>query len=45
MYWQRVLNAGGVLLTFHFVAIGWVFFALPSLSISGRFLQTLAGLK
>ncbi len=43
--WQKVLNAGGVLLTFHFVAIGWVFFALPSLSISGQFLQTLAGLK
>jgi D-alanyl-lipoteichoic acid acyltransferase DltB (MBOAT superfamily) len=41
--WQKVLNIGGVLLTFHFVAIGWVFFALPSLSISGRFLQTLAG--
>jgi D-alanyl-lipoteichoic acid acyltransferase DltB (MBOAT superfamily) len=38
-----VLNAGGVLLTFHFVAIGWVFFALPSLSVSGQFLQTLAG--
>jgi D-alanyl-lipoteichoic acid acyltransferase DltB (MBOAT superfamily) len=39
--WQRTLNAGGVLLTFHFVAIGWVFFALPSLSVSGQFLQML----
>ena len=45
IYWQKALNAGGVLLTFHFVAIGWVFFALPSLSISGQFLQTLAGFK
>jgi D-alanyl-lipoteichoic acid acyltransferase DltB (MBOAT superfamily) len=43
--WQKVLNVGGGLLTFHFVAIGWVFFALPSLSVSGQFLQTLAGLK
>jgi D-alanyl-lipoteichoic acid acyltransferase DltB (MBOAT superfamily) len=42
---QKVLNAGGVLLTFHFVAIGWVFFALPSLSISGQFLQTLITLR
>ena len=41
--WQKVLNVGGVLLTFHFVAIGWVFFALPSLSISGHFLQALVG--
>jgi len=41
--WQKVLNVGGVVLTFHFVAIGWVFFALPSLSISGHFLQTLVG--
>lgn len=44
-YWQKVLNVGGVLLTFHFVAIGWVFFALPSLSISGQFLQTLVALR
>jgi alginate O-acetyltransferase complex protein AlgI len=39
--WQKALNVGGVLLTFHFVAIGWVFFALPSLSVSGQFLQRL----
>ncbi|HVM72767.1 MAG TPA: MBOAT family O-acyltransferase [Anaerolineales bacterium] len=39
--WQKVLNVGGVVLTFHFVAIGWVFFALPSLSISVQFLRTL----
>jgi alginate O-acetyltransferase complex protein AlgI len=43
--WQKILNAGGVLLTFHFVAVGWVFFALPSLAVSGQFLQVLAGLR
>lgn len=32
---QLVLQIGGILLTFHFVALGWVFFALsePSLSL------------
>ena len=39
--WQKVLNVGGTLLTFHFVALGWIFFALPSLSVSFRFLQVL----
>ena len=39
--WQKILNVGGVLLTFHFVALGWVFFALPSLDVSGHFLQKL----
>ncbi len=43
--WQKVLNTGGVLLTFHFVAIGWVFFALPSLSMSGQFLQKLVAIR
>ena len=43
--WQKVFNVGGVVLTFHFVAIGWVFFALPSLSVSGQFLQKLASLR
>ena len=42
--WQKALNAGGVLLTFHFVALGWVFFALPAPSVSLHFLQTLFGL-
>ncbi len=31
---QRVMQIGGVLLTFHFVALGWVFFALSSPSLS-----------
>jgi D-alanyl-lipoteichoic acid acyltransferase DltB (MBOAT superfamily) len=42
---QRLLNIGGVILTFHFVALGWVFFALPTLSLSGAFFQTLVGLR
>jgi alginate O-acetyltransferase complex protein AlgI len=42
--WQKILNTGGVLLTFNFVAFGWIFFALPKPSISLHFLQTLLGL-
>jgi D-alanyl-lipoteichoic acid acyltransferase DltB (MBOAT superfamily) len=39
--WQKMLNVGGTVLTFHFVTIGWVFFALPSVSSSIHFLQVL----
>jgi alginate O-acetyltransferase complex protein AlgI len=39
--WQKVLNLGGILLTFHFVALGWVFFALPSPVISSAFFMKL----
>ncbi len=42
--WQVALNVGGVLLTFNFIALGWVFFALPGLSISVQFLRVLFGL-
>jgi D-alanyl-lipoteichoic acid acyltransferase DltB (MBOAT superfamily) len=42
--WKSVLNVGGVLLTFNFIALGWVFFALPGLSISVHFLRVLFGL-
>jgi D-alanyl-lipoteichoic acid acyltransferase DltB (MBOAT superfamily) len=33
---QRTMQLGGIVLTFHFVALGWVFFALsePSLSLT-----------
>lgn len=31
---QQAVNVFGVLLTFHFVALGWVWFALPSTSLS-----------
>ena len=39
--WQAFFNACGVLFTFHFVALGWVFFALPTLETCVRFLQVL----
>jgi alginate O-acetyltransferase complex protein AlgI len=42
--WQRLFNAAGALLTFNYVALGWVFFALPAPSSSIHFLQTLFGL-
>jgi D-alanyl-lipoteichoic acid acyltransferase DltB (MBOAT superfamily) len=41
--WQKLLNLGGVLLTFHFVSLSWVLFALPDLAASLRFFQTLFG--
>jgi D-alanyl-lipoteichoic acid acyltransferase DltB (MBOAT superfamily) len=31
---RSALHAGGVVLTFHFVALGWVFFALSSPELS-----------
>ena len=43
--WQKVLNIGAVLLTFHYVAVGWVFFALPSPVVSGHYLLTLVNLR
>jgi alginate O-acetyltransferase complex protein AlgI len=39
--WRR---AGGVLLTFHFVALGWVWFALPSVDASLRVFACLFGI-
>jgi alginate O-acetyltransferase complex protein AlgI len=42
--WQALLNAGGVFLTFNFVALSWVFFALPDVSISANYLGKLFGL-
>lgn len=40
-HWQAVFNVCGVIVTFHFVALGWVFFALPSLDICFHFLRIL----
>ncbi|MDH5505961.1 MAG: hypothetical protein OEZ02_01935 [Anaerolineae bacterium] len=40
----RLANLGGVLLTFHYVALGWVWFALPLPAQSWHTLQTLLGL-
>ena len=41
---QSVLQFGGVLLTFHFVALGWVFFALSDPSLSRQVLMKLFNL-
>ncbi|MBN8654971.1 MAG: MBOAT family protein [Anaerolineae bacterium] len=41
---QAVLNISGILLTFHFVAIGWIFFALSSPVTSWQVIQKLFGL-
>lgn len=40
---QSALHVGGVLLTFHFVALGWVFFALSSPDLSWMVLGKLFG--
>ena len=40
---RRLVNIGGVLLTFHFVALGWVFFALPDIPSSWHVFLTLFG--
>jgi D-alanyl-lipoteichoic acid acyltransferase DltB (MBOAT superfamily) len=41
---QRALQLGGVLLTFHFVAVGWVFFALSQPVLSWHVIMKLFGL-
>jgi D-alanyl-lipoteichoic acid acyltransferase DltB (MBOAT superfamily) len=40
---QRLLNGVSLLATFHYVALGWVFFALPDLSSSLRIFALLFG--
>ena len=40
---KRALFSGSVFLTFHFVAIGWVFFALPNVDQSLEMLSRLVG--
>ncbi|MEA4907616.1 MAG: MBOAT family O-acyltransferase [Anaerolineaceae bacterium] len=42
-FWQRALPVLGALLTFHFVALGWVWFALPDPALSWHVLVTLLG--
>ncbi|MBI3160295.1 MAG: MBOAT family protein [Chloroflexi bacterium] len=39
----RLAALGGGLLTFHFVALGWVWFALPTPQLAGRVLRVLLG--
>jgi D-alanyl-lipoteichoic acid acyltransferase DltB (MBOAT superfamily) len=41
--WQKALQVGSVLLTFHFVALGWVFFALSEPSLSWHVFMKLFG--
>jgi D-alanyl-lipoteichoic acid acyltransferase DltB (MBOAT superfamily) len=41
---QWLLQIGGILLTFHFVALGWVFFALSDPSLSWQVLSKLLGM-
>jgi len=41
---QPVLQIGGILLTFHFVVLGWVFFALRDPALSGLVFKKLFGL-
>ena len=42
---QTALQLGGIFLTFHFVALGWVFFALSELSLSWRVILALTGVS
>jgi len=41
---QKALQIGGTLLTFHFVALGWVFFALSETALSQTVITKLFGL-
>lgn len=44
--WQkRAWTAGAWLITFHFVVLGWVWFALPSLDLSVNVFAVMFGLK
>lgn len=40
---QTILQLGGIVLTFHFVALGWIFFALSDPALSWQVLLTLIG--
>ena len=40
---QRALNLGGTLLTFHFVALGWIWFVLPNPTLGWQFILRLVG--
>jgi D-alanyl-lipoteichoic acid acyltransferase DltB (MBOAT superfamily) len=41
---QPILQIGGILLTFHFVALGWVFFALSDPALSWQVFRKLIGM-
>jgi alginate O-acetyltransferase complex protein AlgI len=40
---KRAAAWGGVLLTFHYVALGWVWFALPDIGLAANVMKTLFG--
>jgi alginate O-acetyltransferase complex protein AlgI len=40
---QRLLAIAGILITFHYVVLGWVWFALPSMELSWKALVKLFG--
>jgi D-alanyl-lipoteichoic acid acyltransferase DltB (MBOAT superfamily) len=40
---KQLAHLAGVVVTFHYVALGWVWFALPSLELSGRVFLKLFG--
>jgi len=42
---KNILNISGVIVTFHFVALGWIFFALSSTSASVQVFLRLFGMK
>ena len=42
---KNILNLGGIIVTFHFVALGWVFFALSSTPASMQVFVKLFGLR
>lgn len=42
---QNILNISGIILTFHFVALGWIFFALSSPATSWQVLIKLFGIQ
>jgi D-alanyl-lipoteichoic acid acyltransferase DltB (MBOAT superfamily) len=44
LFWQRFINVAGTLITFHYVTLGWVFFALSSPRLSWHALFKLFGL-
>jgi alginate O-acetyltransferase complex protein AlgI len=41
---NRLIYLSGVLATFHYVVIGWVFFALPDPAMSVDYLRKMFGL-
>ena len=43
--WKQVYTLGGVVLTFHYVALGWVWFALPDVTLAGSVLLRLLGVQ